>query len=246
MKRSLRLLLIALHFCLLFSSCANIEYESDDRIAFEGYVKRLDGSAVRGIPVYTYVSLNDGAYNSDHDYISYTKTDANGHYLMIFPKPTNHTGISVLINDNVYFDTPLRIDTTLTSFAIDNILPHDLNPLHLNFGNSILYGENEITTLTINFIPQNTPQTTYMASYEAEFPQEHTSYSEPDQENPVNPSPEGLYPYSFYQLDDTTYSRVTRVLANQTVVFKYLDANNEVITLSIPVGTEPVTYTINY
>lgn len=253
MKTKLLLFFTLLQFSLLFVSCANIEYESDDRIVFEGYIKRQDGSPIPNIPIYTYVFLNEGG-SSDSDYISYTTTENDGHYVMVFPKPTNHSYIKVLINSDVSFDTPLSRNSALTDFTIENILPDDLSPLHLNFGTTQLYGTGEVTTLRINLVTDGQPQTTLLADYEGLFPQyssyftepEYSEYLDPDYPDPGTPTADGLYTYWFTQIDQTTSTRLTSVLKNQTVVFRYLNAAGVITNVNMPVADEPVTYTINY
>ena len=256
MKRKLLLFLMLLQCSLLVVSCAEIAYESNDRIAFEGYVKRRDGTPLPDIPVATLVYLNAGQYG-DSDKIAYTTTDANGRYVMVFPKPTNHDYITLSINGgNIYYSDVAIPDpnSILTQYSVANILPDDLEPLQIDFGTTTLYTGDELTTLTINFIMDsetNVPVTGYVGL----FPITGTYYNLPQDE----PAPDYLlytsgwpntgalsqYYYSPQQ-DGITYSRTFTLLKNQAFTFKYRNAENVETAVNIPIANEPVTYTINY
>ena len=255
MKRKLLLLFTLLHCTFLFVSCTKIEYESSDRIVFEGYVKGQDGTPLQNIPVATNVYL-DGQYG-DYDKISYTKTDGDGHYLMIFPKPTNHTNISLSINNSDYYTAlPEEIQNALTGYTISNILPEDLNEFEFNFGNTTLYSENDLTTLTINFVTSGPVDGNFpITGYEGLFPYTQMFYNLPDYEVDPNyllytanwPEPIGLNRYYYVlQQDGITYSRTFTVLKNQAFIFKYRNADNVETSVNIPIANEPVTHTINY
>jgi len=260
MKTKLLLFFTLMQCSLLFVSCGEIEYESDDRIVFEGYLKRQDGAPIPDVPVYIYVYLRGSG--SDSDNVSYTTTGADGHYRMIFPKPTKFDDISLLINryQDIYNEESLGVTNNLYSnYTLSNILPGDLSSYHMDFGNTILYSEDETTTLTINFITDgNTGWDFPITGYEGLFADRGTYYNPPDYEyqsypgDPIyetyeNYYPDGLNYYYYYENPDhTTHYRTFNVLKNQAFIFKYRNADGETITVNIPIADQPVTYTVNY
>ena len=256
MKKKLMLFSMLLYCGLLFISCNDITYNGDDRIVFEGYLKRQDGAAIAGVPVYIYVYGN-----SDSDNVSYAITDANGHYRMIFPKPTKFDNISLFINRyrEIYNEESLGITNNLYSnYTIANILPGDLSSYHMDFGTTVLYSQEETTTLTINFITEGSVGWNFpITGYEGLFADRGTFYNlphgeygsypdEPIYENYESYYPDGLNYYHYYKNPDHTYSRTFNILKNQAFTFKYQNADFETITANIPIADQPVTYTVNY
>lgn len=244
MKRILLIPIIATIF--LFSSCERIEYNSDDKIAFEGTLKRFDGTPLSNVPVHISVILLNNGTGGDYDDISYTETDENGHFLMIFPKPSNFDYIELHFNQSMGYDNYLTPIQSLSSFEITNILPQDLNSLEINFGEHYLYTSDETTLLTITFtnatnLPYNLPFTSYSGylpndaiyynmSDDIDFPQDYN----------------GLYQYYWEQTEPGTYTRTVSVAKNQTITFSYLNSGFDTNTVEIPIGNDPVNYTINY
>jgi hypothetical protein len=258
MKRKLLLFLMLLYCGLLFLSCAEIAYESNDRIAFEGYVKSQDGTPLADVPVATLVYLEAGQYG-DSDKIAYTTTDANGHYTMVFPKPTNHDYITLSINGGdiyYYYGSTPDPNNILTQYSVTNILPDDLEPLQIDFGTTVLYRGDELTTLTIDFVTDGSVNDNFpITGYEGLFPNTGMYYSMPDFEPDPNyllyisgwPTTGALGHYYYVLQDDgITYSRTFTVLRNQSFIFKYRNAENVETSVNIPIANEPVTYTVNY
>jgi hypothetical protein len=256
MNKKLLLFLMLLYCGLLFISCGEISYNGDDRIVFEGYLKRQDGTAIPDVPVYIYVYGG----RSDTDNVSYTTTNADGHYRMIFPKPTKFDDISLQINryQDIYGEETLGItNSSFFHYTIKNILPGDLNSYHIDFGSTALYSEEEVTTLTINFITDGTVNSSNFpkTGYGGLFPNSQLYYNPTNHElepeemlyTTTGPTPGELHYYDYLrQPDGITYSRTFNILKNQDFTFKYYNAENEVITVNIPIANEPVTYTVNY
>ena len=259
MKRILAAFFLV-HISLCFVSCENIEYLSNDRVVFEGFVKRRDGTPVQDINVYAYVYL-DGPYG-DTDKISFTKTDSEGHYLMIFPKPSNADDVALLVNTtNTYWYND--INSELTQFAVTDILPGDLDALYFDFGTVTLYSPEEITTLTVNFVSANSENTIYpLSDYDGLFPYRQRFYNLPVdsdtypqipgyQQYPdvpdMEPLPDGLHFYDYTLLEDgQTYSMTFDVLTNQEITLRYRNTENTLVYINIPIENQPVTYTVNY
>lgn len=214
------------------------DYEWDTKIIFQGKVTDQYGQPLAGIKVCSYISddINLGPWgnlNGD-EIISETITDAEGNYILMFPRPEEDNGIMLLINMLPYRE---RLNEDISSEAIYNIRQDNFDDYRIDFGIKQLYRTDNSTTLTINLI--NDDMLPYFGSIIIDgFVQEsYTNYNF----------------YNFYD-DYIPYpigSPVT-VAKNQILTIKYqeysseLNANPVIREAEVSVGDGPVTYTIPF
>ncbi|MGV3459460.1 MAG: carboxypeptidase-like regulatory domain-containing protein [Flavobacterium sp.] len=220
--------------CCLLAGCEDYDWET--RMIVEGRVVDQNGNPVSGIVVNTEVDTDPSAGNSSLvEIISYTTTDANGYYRMMFPKPNYNGKINLLINADQYRNA---IDAAYSITEISNVRQSNFNDYLVNLGEQDIFLINELTTLTIE-TNDDPALIGYITAIEVDglLQQKVIDYNF-DVENPDN---------QFY------FTEVYSVAANQSLVVKYTTRtegfNGPVYTTteaSVQIGTEPVTYAINY
>jgi hypothetical protein len=223
---------------LLLCGCG-IDYEWDTRLIFEGVVADENGQPLQGIRIFTNVTQGTGStgmlgsWGNDNDIVSETITDENGYYRMFFPSPQNEEQMLLLINNSrIGSDYSNPFSTT----TIYNILKHDLTDHKLDFGEQRLYRVENTTTLQITYEQVNST----------------SALSNIKLEGLIN---DKRINYNFTDADfDHSYIGTALISKNQTLILSYsvtsLTPQGEFITtpyeVEIPVGADPVIYTLQY
>lgn len=232
LKNTLYLLLA----CCLLVSCD--DYEWDTKMILEGRVVDHNGNPISGVTVNTYIYQEGTIFYVSFDnseIMSYTKTDADGRYVMMFPRPKNGQDTVILINAD---ENRNRINEGLSSTVVYNIKQTNFNDHLVNLGEQIIFPTDNITTLNIETVddPSLNGVITEI-EIDGLLKQKTINYNF-EIDNAEN---------QFYFYDDY------HVATNQTLAIKYKTRNDgpegyiyTITEVSIPVGDAPVTYTINY
>lgn len=204
-------------FLLLLSSCG-ISYDGETRLVNEFHVVDSNGESVAGVSVAIIVGVDEQS-----ETISNGITDQNGNLRLIFSAPSDANGrINFVIADN---------NPTFLSKTYRNILKSDYVAYKISLDNIVLYKPTEATNLFVT-TQQTTPNTgiqnlSVISSGDAQ----HIDYHPFDMEFETN----------------------FNVLKNQTVTLGYtlidfsvtpaIETNH---TVAIPIGNDPVDYTLTY
>ena len=203
---------------LILFSCS-IEYDGKTRFIVEGKVVDSDGNPMKDIDI----EITRG--ESHGDLISYSTTDEGGHSLLMFPPPKNtRSTLAISIKPN---------DSFLEKRLI-NIEKADFTDFVFDFGTVTLFKVEETTTFEVELQKINENTRIDDVTIDALTVEESVNFEE---------SEEDLEYYETY----------FRVLKNQNFVLYYtvtdFSTNPATITdytVDLSVGTEPLTYTINY
>ncbi|KGO95136.1 carboxypeptidase-like regulatory domain-containing protein [Flavobacterium subsaxonicum] len=233
-----KLLLFFIAVIALTACDDELKYTGDERVLYQGRITDANGSPLQGVPVSVYISKDGYSglyYNpiSDTDIISYTTTDAGGNYKMFYPAPRNQNNIALLVNyQNAYNPQ----NTTYSSTSFQNLIPENLSDNKLDFEDIKLFEVANATTLSININNAGGYAISKL--------------------NLVGLIDKNEVDYNFnLPLEDENYNYQESYLVakNQTVTLKYqtrtyindntLISNHEV---QIPIGSEPVNYTLEF
>jgi hypothetical protein len=221
MRRTILCLITA----LLLSGCG-IDYEGSTKYIFKGRITDRSGQPMPGIEVSTFVSNGN-----DEDIISYDHTDSNGNYVMIFPK-ARKVKTSLYINSTFNGNSG---DTTYSGMVVFGIKQEEIDNYTIDFGTTMLYRISESVNLRINLVSTSNRSI-------------------------VKLRPVGLVQYSQLEYDPASfpdisqedqyydpYNRLNYLVAkNQDLVLKYLLEDNTVHEVRVPIGTEDVTFNLEY
>ncbi|TRW25835.1 hypothetical protein FMM05_06330 [Flavobacterium zepuense] len=246
MKKLFYLILV---FLLLTGCDDRLEYSGTKKIVFEGRIVDENNLPLNNIDVSVYVSKEGsggessfifGAHSdSDEDIITYTTTDSNGYYRMIFPMPRDQDNIALFINREV--ETSTHYNSNYSNSIITGIKPENITDFDLNFGEQRIFNLDNQTelTVTVNNIPLY-----YYGYIDIELAGlvNDAIY---DYNLPAHFNYDTTGPY-----DDTSAHYVFKVAKNQDIVFTY---NNGIVNgissyaqTTIHIGNEPVNYIIEY
>ncbi|MBE8724151.1 hypothetical protein [Flavobacterium hungaricum] len=142
MKKNLLLFLTV----FTFSSC-EIQYDGETRFVVQGQLidKENNPIADKRIEINTY---SDGTYG-DSDLISYTNTDTDGKFTMIFPAPkSDDIDIITTINGRSYIDYNSNLTSDYQSKNIKTS-KRNFSNYKLDFNKIVLYKNDEITQLEV-------------------------------------------------------------------------------------------------
>lgn len=228
MKKIALLLLV-----LSIQPCYNdIDYHGGSKEVFEGVLTDQMGNPLPGIKVSAYISNGN-----DADIPGYDFTDANGFYRMVFPGVSrfdidDELYVALLVNQEVYSEVN---NPQYSSFTIHNIKLNEMVNHKINFGTSALFIPEDATSLSINFVASSAgaikPAVNLLGMVDRNFIDYNQSLLD-------------VFDYYFDQADFT-------VAKNQTVTLLYQPYNfdsipGDIIEIEIPIGEEPVTYTLTY
>jgi len=236
--------------CFPLTSCDDrLDYIGTKKIVFEGRIVDENNLPLDNIDVSVYVTKNGSTGGSwfmyvpdsrgDDDIITYTTTDSNGYYRMIFPMPRDQDNIALFINQDVKTSTHYNPD--YSNSIITGIKPENIIDYGLDSGEQKIFNLDNQTELTVTI--NNMPLYYY-------------GYIDIELAGLVN---NGIYDYNLpahfnYDItgpyEDTSAHYVFKVAKNQDVVFTY---NNGIINgvssyaqTTIHIGNEPVNYIIEY
>lgn len=232
MKKLFTLVVIAMLY-----SCDGLEYSGNTKIVFEGHINDQNGEPLRDLLISTHIKRDgiSGGFlfpgsNGDYDLISYTKTDRNGYYRMIFPKPTNQDNIALGINTET---SDADANPEYSNIYVTNIQDSDINDYTINFGERRLFRQENTTMLTV--ILTNATWGSGVIPYGL------LNHNLDVYNTPVHQL------YSPQETSDSTITYSFEVARNQQLTLRYFrwieGGNFDEIT--IPIGNEPVTQTIN-
>jgi len=141
-KVSLYAVILFIFNCM--SSCSEeLEYDGRVKLVYEGRVTDDAGVPLSDIPVNVYVSGED-----DWEVISFTVTDSNGYYKMIFPRPTNEEDLSLQINQS---NDDFVQRAAYSQTFLYNLHDENLTDYKILFDDIQLYRTTESVRLTLNF-----------------------------------------------------------------------------------------------
>ncbi|WP_418264236.1 hypothetical protein [Flavobacterium faecale] len=211
---------IVLAFCILLCSC-EIQYDGETKLVVTGKILDENGSPIQNKNIG--VLIYGGGTFMPSDKISYGFSDSMGYFTLIFPAPKGDYNIMTVINedDNVFQDK--HISSKIKNF---NNYKLDLNAI-------TLFRKESITSLRL--ILNNTTTKKGITSIEIEG-------KVPEFDVDLNLNPDNLGYFNTYY----------NVIKNQTVSLKYTvsdfstSPSSMSYTISIPINSEAVTYTINY
>lgn len=146
-------ILITLVSILLMSAC--ISYDGTTRLMIEGRITDRDGNPIEGMGLSVraqkagffipFVFFIPDARNT----INQMKTDSEGRFRMLFPRPIDADDIVLLINEQNDGSIP-----TFNQRSIFNIQPDDFRDYTIDFGSLEMFNVNETTFLTIDIQPE--------------------------------------------------------------------------------------------
>lgn len=218
---------ITLIICILFlvTSC-EIQYDGETKIAVTGRIIDQNGNPIpnKNVDITIY---SDDMYTPS-DLISFGKSDQNGNFTLIFPAPKVDYKFSISINNLINQTSEFQAKEIIAKKNNFENYKLDLNKI-------TLYKNESITTLKL--ILNKTSTNKQLKDIKIEGIQT-SNYID------LNPNPEQTNPDYL----DTNYN----VIKNQIIVLKYtiIDHSNSatptVHSISIPIVSDAVTYTITY
>ncbi|WP_294822072.1 hypothetical protein [uncultured Flavobacterium sp.] len=225
-------------FLLLLSCDEGLNYSGETKYVFKGRLSDRNGQPLKGILLSVHLSKNGspGAIglpgdSNDYDLISYTRTDRDGYYRMVFPKPTNQDNIALGINTEAEGETE-NPDENFSNIYITNIQNSDLVDYMADFGERTIFDTDDTTTLTVTF---TNAYLDFMAVPEGLV------------NNAIEMFDNSLH--GFYQ---TGYGSgvatfTFEVARNQNIILRYGNDGffSTIQEINIPIGNEPVAQTIN-
>lgn len=198
------------------NSCSDIDYNGKTRLMVKGKVTDKNGNPLQRIDVETEVYGVEISVSSD--VISVTKTDANGDFVMLFPEPESGTRFRVkLVDENEVF-----YHKTYNNIKRENFLDLEYNLREIH-----LFEPVDLVNLSIRFQTNSSNrinQSKIIGSIAGDYN--------------VNPDENWFYEHNVL------------AVKNQVITVEYTvrDYNNQITnhTQNIEIGTENLTYTINY
>lgn len=217
----------------LLISCESYDWHT--KLIFEGRIVDQNGNPVQGVTVSTYIHDNYGWFSyAESEIISYTKTDGNGYYRMMFPDPQSEDEILLLINKD---KSGHRLDPSVSDIVIRNIREHNFNDFLINFGDQRIFREQNSTAFNLSIIDD--------PAQNAEI--SDVSIEGMIQQNSIDYNIAGAA--IFYEYQHIAYT----VAINQAITINYTlmtfgpsgpeYSENSIV---LQVGTEPIMHTINY
>ncbi len=223
---------------IILSACTD-DYQWNTKIIAEGRVVDLNGNPVSNVNVsiqadFDYSGIYPyGNWNSGPELISYTKTDANGNYRMMFPRPKD-SALMLFINAD---ENGNPIFQSSSATVIYNIKEENFNDYIINFGDRICFPIEDVTTFSIEL---------------NDDPSINSSIT--------NINIDGLLKKNFVDynfapgdFESFHFNNQSVVKSNQELLVKYVVMtainNNVVYTINevpVQIGSTPVIYTINY
>lgn len=204
-------------FALIFIGC-EIEYDGENRLVIEGKVIDKNGNPIRGISVET--EVYGAEIDVKSDIISFTETNSDGNFVMLFPKPKGGTRFRVkLVDDNEEFHYKTYIGIKKENFY----------NLGYNLGEIQLFESSDLVSLEINFQSNTNKKVTDLKLIGGVAGEYY-----------VNPPNEWYYSYNSVQVVKNQMI---------TVEYKVRNYDNNHITIhteNITIGEENLTYTLNY
>lgn len=219
-------------FLLFFVSC-QIEYTGDERLVIKGNLIDENNKPLANCKVETCVYKEGGAIPfllyipEEKNLISYTTTDENGNYTMVFPKPSNESGMVVSVvsmenNQEKYFW---------------NIQKNNFVNYTLNLNSTKIYKKSSISNLVIklNQIDDSSNEIQYIKLI-GTFPEHYVFV------NPLNDDIVNSFRYEYQE----------SVIKNQSLTVRYEIFNYKTGILSTVEETilidnrDTINHTFNY
>lgn len=224
-------------FCfILFTiySCVDLVYSGSSKIVYTGRVTDASGTPVTGIPLRIFIQKGDGPLgfifqgsNEAAEVISYTTTDEDGNYTMIFPTPKNESAISLLINRDENGQISNNMYSNIVKYRLEK--PGESNDFTVDSGDNQVFKTAEATTLTVI---ANDPW--------------HNITPVGVINNQIIYADDAVHQYYQYTSNGDQKEYTFSVAKNQTILLRYTfgDYMDEYTEVPVYVGESPVTYTI--
>lgn len=216
---------IALLFVLILTYSCGLNYDGETRLVFETRITDHDNNPIAGKYVQIQVFENAVYDGSVDNVISDGFTDANGNIRLIFPSPPANARMTVHYSDDPVFQQK----------HISNISIYDFRNYKLDLSSIQLYRMDEITTFDVSLNHTGNQTDLGPITIDAVHPDYNFDFS-----TQAAPTLENY----FYD---------TKVIKNQNVTVHYtvIDYNTTPSTITnysdiVPVGNNPVDYTITY
>lgn len=130
----------------IFSSC-DIQYDGGTRLVVQGQLVDRTKNPIPNKRIEINTSTGGEAFSSN-DLISFTTTDSEGKFTMVFPAPKNE---GIIINTTINGLYPNDNDSALYQYKSIDALKKNFTNYKLNLDQIVLYRSDEITTLEILF-----------------------------------------------------------------------------------------------
>jgi hypothetical protein len=214
-------------------SCG-IEYEGETKLITKGRILDVNNQPLANIPISMFDELRNSGNilffpgsREESIEISNTKTDANGYYLMITPKPKNTDERKIKINS--------QSDSSLQSKTFSAITNDVYYNYELDLGSTKIYQKNDIVNLMIVLNQVNFNHRVVNIQLLGEDATFDVAYQ----------------PFLFSTENFYTFLNPFQVLKNQTLLIEYevLNIQNNSITSytqTMNIANENVSFTINY
>lgn len=214
-------------------SCDDLTYSGSSKVVYTGRITDASGTPVSGIPVSIFIQKNGspgviypGSSNKE-EVISYTTTNDDGSYTMIFPTPENESAISLLINRD---ENGQVFNNVYSNIGLYNIgKPGASNNFTIDSGDNQVFKIAEATTLRV-IANDNWHNITPVGIIN----------------NQIIYANEGVHQYYRYTLNYDQREYTFTVAKNQTILLRYTSGYYTDYYTEVPVyvGESPITYTI--
>jgi hypothetical protein len=202
----------------------------------EGRVVDQNGNPVQGIAIKTQVYQHGYIdFFENYEVMSYTETDADGRYVMMFPRPKYEEYINILINTD---EQRHPVNAAYSNTIIYNIKQKNFNDYIINLSEQVI------------FQPQNTTILEVVAN---DDPLLDGMISSVKVDGMVT---ENIVDYNFGGSDadqEHLYYNSYNVATNSMVILKYAIKTGTdeeplytITEVPVSIGSEPVIYTINF
>jgi hypothetical protein len=135
--------IILISLLCIFQSCS-LDFETETRIAVKGKIVDEYNKPISDIEIFIYAEKNGtngglGCFDCDSRQIMRGKTNVNGDFILLSPKPTNASEYYILINTEPYntvsFVNPIYENKTINNLPNESFVNFklDLGTLTLKF-----------------------------------------------------------------------------------------------------------------
>ena len=207
---------ILLFVAFLPAVSCGVEYDAETRLVSETRLIDKVGNPIEGQPVEIWVTDNGFS-----DKIANTVTDTNGKSLLIFPAPND------IQNSRIEIRFPQH--GTFAEKSFREIMRADFTDYKYTLNDVVLYPMEELTNLFVE--TNNSSGSTLKAFYLEDDSASESVY--------VNPPVENVGPQTYFRVLQNSTANLFYTVRSQAGV-------ESTLSVSIPIGTQNVTYTLNY
>ncbi|WP_426485594.1 hypothetical protein [Flavobacterium sp. 2] len=226
--------ILFLFFILFTSYSCEIQYDGETRLVVQGQLVDRNSNPIPNKRV-EINNFSDGTYTPS-DLISYTKTDSEGKFLMIFPAPKGED-IAIITTLNGYnFDDDYATLNYATGFQNKSItaLKKNFKNYKLDLNQVTLYKNDEITQLQIQLNKTSTNKTVTALDVQGILSKDFTD---------LNYKNENHYLETNFNVIKNQNVRLSYTIADYSDPTKVVTTNHETI---ISINSEKVIHLLTY